>query len=69
MFEGWDESKGRELGKDAPETQSEKVLEGGGSFGLESCDDIVHSTCLSKQGQLALKHSRTTSARVRPSSK
>lgn len=49
--------------------QSEKVLEGGGSFGLESCDDIVHSTCLSKQGQLTLKHSRTTSTRVRRSSK
>ncbi|TKC50930.1 hypothetical protein EI555_001378 [Monodon monoceros] len=34
--------------------QSEKVLEGGGSFGLESCDDIVHSTCLSKQAVFVL---------------
>lgn len=43
----------------------EKVLEGGGTFGLESCDDIAHSACLSKRGQLILKCLRTTSTRAR----
>ena len=43
-----------------------KVLEGGGSFGLESCDD---SALLSNRGQLILNYLWMTPIRIRQNSR